>query len=78
MIPFDPGAALARVEVTPSGFAIDCRSPQAARRYDFTSAGAAAEFAVLLRDEGGWSLRFRDGADVLRVLVAEIDAEASE
>ena len=76
VLTFDPGAALARIEARRSGFAIDCRSPKAARRYDFNTPEDAAEFAVLLRDEGGWSRRFREGADGVRTIVADIDAES--
>ena len=73
--PFEPGAALARVATTPTGYQIDARGPHGARAYDFTSAGEAAEFAVLLRDEGRWLLRFSPGAEAVRAIVAEIDAE---
>ena len=74
--PFEPGASLARIDRTPSGFVGDCRGPMVARLYDFTSAGEAAEFALTMRDEGGWSLRFGRGADEVRDLVSELDAFA--
>ena len=72
----EPGAALARIEPTPLGWVIDCRGPCGARHYDFRSAGEAAEFAVILRDQGHWALRFGSRADVIRLLVEEIDAHA--
>ena len=78
IIPFEPGAALARVSATPTGWQIDCRSPRCARHYDFASSGEAAEFACLLRDRGQWSLRFSLGAATVRKLVEEIDAEGEE
>ncbi len=70
--PFEPGAALARVAATPTGFQIDARGPHGARAYDFTSAGEAAEFAVIMRDEGNWPLRFSPAAEQVRELVDEI------
>ena len=78
LIPFEPGAALARICATRVGYRIDTRGPYGARSYDFRSAGEAGEFAVLLRDEGRWPLRFRPGAEAVRAIVEEIDAEASE
>ena len=75
VIPFEPGAALARVAATRTGYQIDTRGPRAARAYDFTSAGEAAEFAVLLRDEGRWHLRFSPGAEAVRAIIREIDEE---
>ena len=56
--PFEPGPALARIEPTPTGFVIDCRGPHGARHYDLASVGETAEFARILRDQGGWALRF--------------------
>ena len=75
LIPFEPGAALARVATTPTGYQIDCRGLHGARAYDFTSAGETAEFAVLLREEGNWLLRFSPGAEAVRAIVDEISAE---
>ncbi len=75
VIPFEPGAALARIAATPTGWQIDARGPFGARAYDFTSAGEAAEFAVLMRDDGNWPLRFSPAAGAVRDIVAEIDAE---
>jgi len=77
ILPFNPGAALARVAATPTGFQIDCRGPHGARNYDFTSVGEAGEFAVTLRDYGGWRLRFGTGTEVVRAIVEEIDGEAA-
>ncbi len=76
--PFEPGAALARIAATPTGWQIDCRGPYGARHYDFVSAGEAAEFAVILRDEGNWPLRFSTGASGVRAIVEEIDKEDGE
>ena len=78
LVPFEPGAALARIAVTPTGYRIDTRGPYGARSYDFSSAGEAGEFAVLLRDDGRWPLRFSPGAEAVRAIVEEIDAEAAE
>ena len=76
--PFEPGAALARVAATPTGYQIDTRGPLCARAYDFASAGEAAEFAIILRNQGNWPLRFSSSAEAVRAIVEEIDAEASE
>ena len=76
--PFEPGAALARISATPTGYQIDARGPRVCRAYDFPSAGEAAEFAVLMRDEGNWPLRFSLGAEEVLVIVREIDAEAKQ
>ena len=73
--PFEPGAALARIASTPTGYRIDTRGPLCARAYDFASAGDTAEFAVLLRDEGRWPLRYGPGVEAVRAIVEEIDAE---
>lgn len=70
--PFEPGAALARVAATPTGFQIDARGPHGAQAYNFTSAGEAAEFAVIMRDEGNWPLRFSPSAEPVRAFVDEI------
>ena len=70
--PFEPSASLARVAATPSGYRIDCRGPHGARRYDFVNAGEAAEFAVALRDDGGWRLRFGTGAEPVRAIVDDL------
>ena len=78
ILPFEPGAALARVSATPTGWQIDARGPHGARAYDFASAGEAAEFAVLMRVEGNWPLRFSPGTEAVRAIVEEISAEASE
>ncbi len=67
--PFDPGAALARIKPTAAGWTIDTRGPHGARHYDFTQPGETAEFAIVLRDEGKWPLRFSPGADVVRAIV---------
>lgn len=75
VLPFEPGAALARIAATPSGYQIDARGPHGARAYDFTSACEAAEFAVLMRDEGNWPLRFTPAAKAVREIVDEIDGE---
>ena len=75
LIPFEPGAALARISATRVGYRIDTRGPYGARTYDFRSAGEAGEFAVLLRDEGRWPLRFSPGAEPVRAIVDEIDAD---
>ena len=72
-IPFEPGAALARVAATPTGYQIDTRGPLCARAYDFASAGEAAEFAIILRDQGRWPLRFSPAAKAVREIVDEID-----
>ncbi len=77
ILPFEPGAALARISTTPTGYQIECRGPYGVRHYDFTSAGEAGEFAVILRDEGRWRLRFGTGTEAIRVIVAEIDGEAA-
>ncbi len=37
--------------------------------YDFASEGEAAEFAIVLRDEGKWPLQFGPGADAVRAIV---------
>jgi len=71
--PFEPDASLARIKRTTTGWNIDCRGPMVARCYDFLSAGDAAEFAIALRDEGRWPLRFGSDAHELRSLVEEID-----
>lgn len=71
--PHNPGPALARVEATPTGFVIDCRGPHGARHYDHASVGEAAEFARILRDQGGWALRFGPRAAEIRDLVEELD-----
>ena len=72
VIPFEPGASLARISATPSGWIIDCWGPRAAQHYDFRSEGEAAEMAMTLRDEGGWRLRFSPSADIVRKLVDEL------
>ncbi len=77
ILPFNPGAALARVSATPTGFQIDCRGPKGARQYDFDRAGETAEFALVLRDDGGWHLRFGPDADTVRAIVQEIGGEAA-
>ena len=77
ILPCNPGAALARVAATSTGFQIDCRGPRGARQYDFDRAGETAEFAILLRDEGRWRLRFSTGTEAIRAIVAEIDGEAA-
>lgn len=73
VIPFEPGATLARVVARDGGFVIDTRGPHAARAYTFACPGDTAEFAVALRDEGGWTLRFGHGADEVRRMVVELD-----
>ena len=73
--PFEPGAALARISATPTGYQIDCRGPFGARHHDFTSIGEAAEFAVVLRDYGNWPLRFSAGTEAVLTTIREIDAE---
>ena len=73
--PFEPGGALARIATTSTGWQIDTRGPHGARVYTFVSLGEAAEFAVALRDEGQWRLRFRPGTEAVRAIVDEIDAE---
>ena len=78
IIPFESGAALARVSATPTGWQIDCRSPYGVRHYDFASADEAAEFAVMLRNAGEWPLRFSIGAAPVRAIVEEIDVEGDE
>ena len=78
LVPFEPGAALARIAPTRSGYRIDTRGPLCARAYDFASAGEAAEFAIILRDDGRWPLRYSPGAEAVREIVEEIDAEAAE
>ncbi len=75
VVPFEPGAARARISTTPTGYQIECRGPHGLRHYDFVSATEAAEFAVVLRDEGGWRLRFSTGAEAVRAIVNEIDGE---
>ncbi len=75
VLPFEPAAALARVAATPTGYQIECRGLHGVRHYDFSSVGEAAEFAILLRDEGRWRLRFSTGAEVVRAIVDEIDGE---
>jgi len=75
ILPFKPGAALARISTTPTGYQIECRGPHGVRHYDFSSVAEAAEFAVVLRDEG--RLRFSTGAEAIRAIVAEIDGEAA-
>ena len=75
LAPFEPSAALARIAATPTGYQIDARGPHGARAYDFASAGEAAEFAVVMRDEGNWPLRFSPAARAVREIVDEIDGE---
>ncbi len=72
--PSEPGASLARIDRTPTGYVIDCCGPMVACHYDFRSVGEAAEFAQVLRDSGNWPLRFGRGADEIREIVAELDA----
>ena len=74
VVPFEPGA---RISTTPTGYQIDTRGPHGVRHYDFTSSAEAAEFAILLRDEGRWRLRFGTGAEAVRAIVDEIDGEAA-
>ena len=45
--------------------------------YDFDCADELAEFAVTLRDHGGWPLVYGYGAASVRVIVAEIDGGAA-
>ena len=73
VVPFEPGA---RISTTPTGYQIECRGPYGVQHYDFSSVGEAAEFAVVLRDEGGWRLRFSSDAQAIRAIVDEIDGEA--
>ncbi len=68
---------IARIKPTAAGWTINCRGPHGARHYDFTSASEAGEFAVVLRDEGGWRLRFSIGTDAVQAIVEEIDGEAA-
>jgi len=77
ILPFEPGAALARISTTPTGYQIECSGPRGARQYDFDRAGETAEFAILLRDKGRWRLRFGTGTEAIRAIVAEIDGEAA-
>lgn len=72
MSPFEPGASLARISATPIGWIIDCRGPYVARHYDLRSEGEAAELAIVLRDQGGWQLRFSPSAEMVRNLVDEL------
>ncbi len=75
VVPFDPGA---RISTTPTGYQIECRGgPHGVRHYDFSTDAEAAEFAILLRDEGRWCLRFSTGAEAVRAIVDEIDGEAA-
>ena len=73
IFPFAPSAALARISKAPIGWRIDCCSPHGSRHYGFLSIGDAAEFGILLRDEGKWQLRFGASAAVVRALIAEFD-----
>ncbi len=77
ILPFNPGAALARISTTPIGYQIECRGPHGVRHYDFSSVAEAGEFAVTLRDEGRWRLRFSTGAEAVQAIVDEIDGEAA-
>ncbi len=74
VVPFEPGA---RISTTPTGYQIECRGPHGVRHYDFASASEAGEFAVVLRDDGGWHLRFSTGAEAILAIVDEIDGEAA-
>ncbi len=60
---------IARIENTDQGWRITTRSPSVRRHYDFISVGETAEFAIVLRDEGKWPLRFSPGADAVRAIV---------
>ncbi|RYB06234.1 hypothetical protein [Lichenibacterium ramalinae] len=73
LTPHNPGPALARIEPTRTGYVIDCRGPHGARHYDLASVAEAAEFARILRDQGGWALRFGPRAGEVRDLVEELD-----
>ncbi len=77
-VPFEVGASLARISATPMGWQIDTRGPRAARRYDFTTAGATAEFAITLRDTGNWPLRFGPGTEEVRAIIDELTEEGAE
>ncbi len=72
---FEADTTRARVMATSVGWRIDLCSPQVQSSRDFRSAGEAAEYAALLRDEGGWPLRFSYNAAAVELLVKEIDAE---
>jgi len=74
VVPFEPGA---HISTTPTGYQIECRGPHGVRHYDFSSVAEAAEFAILLRDEGRWRLRFSTDAEAIRAIVDEIDGEAA-
>ena len=78
IIPLGLGGALACIAATPTGYIIDTCGPHGARTYDFYSAGEAGEFAVLLRDEGRWPLRFSPGTEAVRAIVSEIDVSGSQ
>ena len=78
ILPFEPNVAVARIAATRDGWQINARGPYGARAYGFTTIGEAAEFAVLMRDEGNWPLRFSPGAEAVRAVVDEIDAEGGE
>lgn len=78
IVPFEPGAALARIAATPTGWRIDCRGPHGARAYDFATVEETAEFAIVLHDQGGWQLRYGAGAESVRDLVIEISLEGEE
>ncbi len=77
VVPFEPGAALACISTTPTGYQIESRGPHGVRHYDFASASEAGEFAVVLRDEGRWRLRFSTGTEAIRAIVDEIDGDAA-
>ena len=74
ILPLNPNGC-ARISAVTSGFRIALRSDRVSVDYDRRTAGDTAEFAVLLRDEGGWRLRFDRNAVAIELLVAEIDEE---
>ena len=72
VLPFEPGPALARISRTPCGWIIDTRGPYGACHYDCSSEGEAAELAIILRDQGGWQLRYSRTAEPVRRLIEEL------
>ena len=79
IIPFPRPLATAYIESLDGKWRITLRnSPVMVVRhiYDFDCEDEIAEFAVALRDHGGWALVFGPGANGARTIVADIDGGA--
>ena len=80
VVPFPRPLATAYIESLDGKWRITFRnSPVMVVRhiYKFDCEDESAEFAVALRDHGGWTLVFGPGAASVRVIVAEIDGAAA-